>query len=136
MMQQFTCAVNFWLVTAKDNLKIVIDRTNWKFGQQDINIFMLGIAYRDVAFPLMITMKNKMRNSNSAERIALTQRFIKLFGKDCIDCIVADREFVGDQWIGYLNREDLKYYIRITINFKVILLSNTESIPANWLLSI
>ena len=43
----------FGLLPEKSNLKLVIDRTNWKFGEQDINIFMLGITYRNIAFPLI-----------------------------------------------------------------------------------
>jgi hypothetical protein len=31
----------FGLLPEKKNLKLSIDRTNWKFGQTDINIFML-----------------------------------------------------------------------------------------------
>ena len=31
----------FGLLPEKNNLKLVIDRTNWKFGKQNINIFML-----------------------------------------------------------------------------------------------
>lgn len=82
----------FALLPERTNIKLVIDRTNWQFGQQNINIFMLGIAYRGVAFPLIFSMLDKRGNSNSEERIALIQRFIRLFGKDCIDCIMADRE--------------------------------------------
>ena len=58
---------------------------------------MLGIAYKNVAFPLIFSLLNKKGNSNSEERISLIDRFIKLFGKDCIDCIMADREFVGEK---------------------------------------
>lgn len=72
----------FGLLPEKENLKLVIDRTNWQFGKQDINIFMLGITYRNVAFPLMFTMLDKKGNSNSQERIELINRFIRLFGKD------------------------------------------------------
>ena len=111
----------FGLLPKKTNLKLVIDRTNWKFGQQNINIFMLGIAYRNVAFPLIFTMLNKRGNSNSDERIALIERFIRLFGAECIDCIMADREFVGEKWIRYLNSQNLRYYIRIRNNFNVFL---------------
>jgi hypothetical protein len=125
----------FGLLPEKTNLKLVIDRTNWQFGKQNINIFMLGIAYRNVAFPLMFTMLNKKGNSNSEERIALIQRFIRLFGKECIDYIIADREFVGEQWIGYLNRENLRYYIRIRNNFKVFLPRKNDTIPVSWLFS-
>lgn len=123
----------FGLLPEKTNLKLVIDRTNWQFGKQDINIFMLGIAYRNVAFPLMFTMLDKKGNSNTEERIALIERFIRLFGKGCIDCIMADREFVGEKWIGYLNMESLRYYIRIRNNFKVFLPRKNKVIPVNWL---
>jgi len=123
----------FALLPERTNIKLVIDRTNWQFGQQNINIFMLGIAYRGVAFPLIFSMLDKRGNSNSEERIALIQRFIRLFGKDCIDCIMADREFVGEQWIGFLNRENLRYYIRIRNNFKVFLPHKNTTIPVIWL---
>lgn len=123
----------FSFLPEKTGLKLVIDRTNWKFGEQNINIFMLGIAYRNVAFPLMFTMLDKKGNSNSEERIALVDRFIWLFGKECIDCIMADREFVGEKWIGYLNRERIRYYIRIRNNFKVLLPHKGETIPVSWL---
>lgn len=36
----------FRLLPEKENLKFSIDRTNWKFGKTDINIFMLGVTYR------------------------------------------------------------------------------------------
>jgi hypothetical protein len=36
----------FSLLPKRENLKLVIDRTNWQFGTQNINIFMLGIAYK------------------------------------------------------------------------------------------
>lgn len=135
LCRDLTARLIFGLLPEKTNLKLVIDRTNWQFGKQNINIFMLGIAYRNVAFPLMFTMLDKKGNSNSEERIALIQRFIRLFGKDCIDCIMADREFVGGQWIGYLNKENIRYYIRIRNNFKVFLPRKNETIPVNWLFS-
>jgi hypothetical protein len=123
----------FDLLPEKTNLKLVIDRTNWKFGSQNINIFMLGIAYRGVAFPLMFSLLDKKGNSNCKERIDLIMRFIKLFGKDCIDCIMGDREFVGEKWIGFLNQENLRYYIRIRNNFKVFLPKKGKTIPVSWL---
>ena len=96
---------------------------------------MLGIAYKNVAFPLIFSLLNKKGNSNSEERISLIDRFTKLFGKDCIDCIMADREFVGEKWIGHLNGNSLRYYIRIRNNFKVFLPRVNETIPVSWLFS-
>jgi len=70
----------FGLLPQKKDLKLSIDRTNWKFGQTNINIFMLGVTYKGVAFPLLFKMLDKRGNSNCGERIALVERFIKLFG--------------------------------------------------------
>ena len=114
----------------KDNLILSIDRTNWKFGQTNINIFMLGIVYKGVAFPLLFTMLAKRGNSNIQERIDLMDRFIKLFGKECIDSVVADREFVGQQWLEFLNNNHIRYYIRIRNNFKVFLPHKNKEIKA------
>jgi len=88
----------FNLLPAQGKLILSIDRTNWKFGQTNINIFMLGIVYKGVAFPLLFTMLDKRGNSSSKERIDLINRFIRLFGKGIIECVVADREFVGKDW--------------------------------------
>lgn len=123
----------FGLLPDKENLRLSIDRTNWKFGQTDINIFMLGVTYKGVAFPLMFTMLDKRGNSNCQERIDLVNRFIKLFGKECIDCILADREFVGDDWIQFLNDNQIRYYIRIRNNFKVFQPHKNKEVKAFWL---
>ncbi len=48
----------FGLLPNKDSLILVLDRTNWKLGQTDINILMLGVSYKNVAFPLMFKMLN------------------------------------------------------------------------------
>ena len=123
----------FALLPDKTDLILSIDRTNWKFGRTDINIFMLGIVYQGVAFPLLFSMLPKRGNSNSKERIALIERYISLFGKETIKSIVADREFVGQEWIKYLNNNNLKYYIRIRNNFKVYIPRKNKEVKVFWL---
>lgn len=100
---------------------LVMDRTNWKFGKSNINILMLGVSYRNVAIPLMFRMLDKQGNSNTKERIALMQDYIDWFGVETVDCLLADREFVGDTWLGFLNRNHIRYHIRIRNNFNVFL---------------
>lgn len=109
----------FNLLPQKDSLTLVMDRTNWKLGQNNINILMLGVSYKNVAFPLMFRMLDKRGNSHTTERIALMRDFIDWFGKDCIDSLLADREFVGKQWLGFLNENGIRYHIRIRNNFKI-----------------
>jgi hypothetical protein len=97
----------FNLFPSQEKLILSIDRTNWKFGQTNIKIFMLGIVYKGVAFPLLFTMLDKRGNSNSKERIDLINRFISLFGKQVIQSVFADREFVGKDWLAFLNRNEI-----------------------------
>ena len=117
--QQLVARLIFNLLPDRGSLVLVMDRTNWKFGQANINILMLGVSYKNVAFPLMFRMLDKRGNSSTAERIALMQDFINWFGKDCIDCLLADREFIGEQWLDFLNTNSIRYYIRIRNNFKI-----------------
>lgn len=109
----------FSLLPNKDALVLVLDRTNWKFGSKNINVLMLGVAYNGIAFPLMFKMLDKKGNSNTDERIGLLCDFMNWFGKDCIDCLLADREFVGAVWLEFLHMHKIKYHIRIRNNFKV-----------------
>ena len=91
--------VIYRLLPRKGPFCLAIDRTNWKFGSTDINIFMLAVVHDGVAYPLMFTMLPKKGTSNTKERIGLLQRYIRLFGTESIDCLLADREFVGEHWV-------------------------------------
>jgi len=123
----------FSLLPEKDNLVLSMDRTNWKFGDKNINILMLGVSYKNVAIPILFKMLDKRGNSNTSERIALVQDFIDCFGKDCIDSLVADREFVGEQWLNFLNTNEIRYFIRIRNNFKIYCPRKQKEITAQHL---
>jgi len=60
---------------------IATDRTYWKFGKSIINILVLNIVYKGVAFPVLFKLMPKRGNSNAAERIQVIDHYIRLFGK-------------------------------------------------------
>lgn len=95
---------------------LTMDRTNWKWGKADINILTLGIAFKGIAIPIYWELLDKRGNSNSEERIALIQKFINRFGKSCIAGLLADREFIGQEWFDWLIKEQLPFWIRIKDN--------------------
>ena len=97
-------------------LQLSIDRTNWLWGKSNINILMLSVVYKGVAIPLLWKLLPKRGNSDTAERIELIQRFINLFGKERIACLLADREFVGNEWFGWLLKEQISFCMRIKSN--------------------
>ena len=72
---------------------------------------------KGVAFPLLFTMLDKRGNSIGKERTRLIDGFIRLFGAECIDSLVADREFLGKEWVEYINNRRIRYYLRIKQNF-------------------
>lgn len=120
----------FSLLPQKEALVLIMDRTNWKLGEKNINILMLGVSYKNVAFPLMFKMLDKRGNSHTFERIALMNNFIDWFGKDCIDCLLADREFVGKDWLAFLNQNNIHYHIRIRNNFNIYCPKKQKEITA------
>jgi hypothetical protein len=121
----------FKMLPHKPPYKLVMDRTNWKFGETNINVLTLAIACQGVAFPILISMLDKRGNSHTRERIALINRYILLFGSETLDCLLADREFVGEHWIDWLNRSKIRYYIRICENFWVE--RHGKRFKASWL---
>ena len=100
---------------------LTMDRTNWKFGKLNINILVLGIAYKGSAFPLIWILLPKAGNSNTQERIQLLEIFIKIFSIVKIECLLADREFIGEDWFAYLldQSRPISFRIRIRENMNV-----------------
>ena len=125
----------FALLPHKPPYSIAMDRTNWKFGQTNINILVLAIVYKGVAFPILFKLMPKRGNSNTTERIQIINHYIRLFGKESIHYLVADREFVGEHWIDYLNFNQIEYHIRIRDNFWVMNPKSGSHFKATWLFS-
>ena len=96
-----------------------IDRTDWYLGETPLNVFMLSLVWKGVAFPLLWTVLEKKGCSDTRERIELLEKYLKLFGKETIDFVTADREFIGRDWFSYLRREKIPFRIRIKENLKV-----------------
>jgi Transposase DDE domain len=93
------------------------DRTEWQYGDTTFNILMLGVVHEGIAIPLVWKMLDKEGNSNTLERSQLFNRFLTLFGERQIDCLTADREFVGGEWFGYLQHQPhTPFRIRIRKN--------------------
>lgn len=112
---------------------LILDRTNWKFGKLDINILVLSIDCLGVGIPVLWSMlDNNGGSSNTLERKELINRFIEIFGSDIIESLLADREFIGDNWLKFLNDNGINFYIRIKSNL-TIGRSERELVTANIL---
>ena len=83
-------------------LHLILDRTNWKFGETDINYLVLAVRIGKITFPLMWEMLPHKGASDYALRCLILERFKNAFGLKCIQSFTADREFIGQDWIQYL----------------------------------
>jgi Transposase DDE domain len=97
-------------------LTLALDRTNWKYGKEDINLLVLSVCVLGCALPLYWTELDSRGNSNTQERIALLNQFIAEFGVANIDYLVADREFIGNDWFTYLTQTGINFIVRIKSN--------------------
>ncbi|MEO5583126.1 MAG: IS4 family transposase [Saprospiraceae bacterium] len=98
---------------------LILDRTNWQFGKGKINFLMLSVKGEGWSIPLLWSLLPKKGNSTEQERIELLNRFLSIFGIDKIFNLVADREFIGDTWLSFLNEHRIPYDIRLRENLKV-----------------
>ena len=86
---------------------LALDRTNWQFGAQDINILTLSVAIGGIAVPLFIEFLDKKGNSKTEERMRILQRFLDAFGVEKIEALLADREFIGEDWVSWLHEKQV-----------------------------
>jgi hypothetical protein len=56
-----------------------------------------------------------------------------MFGAEAMNCLTADREFVGETWINNLNEHGIRYAIRIRENFWVWQPHSGRWAKASWL---
>jgi hypothetical protein len=88
---------------------LTMDRTNWKWGKKDINVLFLGVVYKGAAIPIYWLPLNHRGNSSTRQRIALVKRFVDRFGYSNILGLLADREFVGQDWFKWLESKKILF---------------------------
>ena len=93
---------------AKGQITLAIDRTNrraapWEFGECDINFLVISAYCQGAAIPLWFELLEDKQggNSNEQERIAVMKACLKLLTHRSV-ALVADREFIGTDWVSFL----------------------------------
>ena len=102
------------LLPTKGKLRLCLDRTEWDFGQCQVNILLVTVGQGAFQLPLYWELlDNRSGNSHAADRIALLQVCVQLLGKDRIGLVLGDREFVGHQWLKWLKDNGLNFVMRL-----------------------
>ncbi len=106
------------LLKAGGKLKLLIDRTEWKFGRAWVNILTLSVAYKNVAIPVLWEVMSHKGNATAFEHTAIIKRFVAEFGAHRILRIYADREFGSYELFSYLLENQIDFHIRLKTSHK------------------
>jgi hypothetical protein len=107
------------LLRLKPPYRLCLDRTNWRVGRKDVNLLVLCIVTRRARIPVLWHILDHRGSSNTKQRQALLVRFMTLFGKKSIKLLLADLEFIGNQWFEFLVENDIHFAIRVSERFHV-----------------
>ena len=107
------------LIPKAESYILSLDRTNWKVGQVNINILMLGVCHKGIVLPLVWQLLDKRGNSNTRERLSLIDELLRYLPSSQIEAIVADREFEGKTWFKGLKKRNLAFVMRLKNNTRI-----------------
>jgi hypothetical protein len=105
------------LLKIEGKCDLIMDRTNWKFGKNNINYLVLAVRVaHQTAIPLFWSMIPHSGCSDAKARQELLEAFKNIFGFEKIGSFTADREFVGKEWLDYLCHNAIPFFIRTKDN--------------------
>ncbi|PJI55804.1 IS4 family transposase [Methylobacterium radiotolerans] len=100
-------------------LTLIMDRTTWHYGQTPLNILVLGALLGGAVIPLVWSILPHQGNSSTAARILLVARLLKVLPVRRWAVLIADREFVGQEWCSFLRWKRIRQCLRIRENTRV-----------------
>jgi len=105
-------------VIAEKPLVLALDRTNWEARENDVNLLVLSVCLGDAGQPLLWTDIRHAGNSDTAKRIRMMRRLLRLVDAGRIQCLLGDREFVGEDWFAWLLEQKVPFVMRLRENMK------------------
>jgi len=85
----------------------------WKWGKTDLNILMVAVLVGPLAFPLLWEVLPHGGSSGQKDRESLLERLFDIVPFQRFVGVIADREFLGQNWFGWLRQQGLKVCIRL-----------------------
>ena len=99
--------------------EVVVDRTEWEFGETPVNVLVMGIVHEQMAFPVAWTALPSGGGSGTDDHICVLERFLQVVDPSVIEVVTADREFISAGWLKRLQDEEIPFSIRIRIDRQI-----------------
>ena len=97
-------------------LTLALDRTEWKTAGRVHNVLVVGYLHHGVVVPLAWRALGKAGSSSQRERIdLLTDLFVRL-PSERVEVVLGDREFIGKDFLGWLDGRRVGFVVRIKKN--------------------
>jgi hypothetical protein len=107
-------------IPANRKLILSIDRTEWDRGKHQYNILCAVASIGKMGVPLYFELlDNNSGNSNHEDRIELFKALLQKLGKDRIELLVMDREFIGQKWLSWLKKAKIPFCVRVPKSHKI-----------------
>jgi hypothetical protein len=110
--------------------RVVLDRTEWHFGQTPVNILMVGIAHKGMAFPVSWTVLPDGGSSSAEQHCRALQHFFAVVDPSDVSVVLGDREFISAAWLRWLQRRDVPFAVRLRSDRRIGLAPEGSSLPA------
>ncbi len=100
-------------------LTLIMDRMAWHDGQTPLNFLVLGAILGGAVIPLVWKVLPPQGNSCTAARILLVARLLRVLPAKRWAVLIADREFVGQEWCRFLRWRHIRQCLRIRENTRI-----------------
>ena len=111
------------------NYIIALDRTCWKFGTKDINILFLVIIFGKISVPIYWYPLDHGGACGYWLMEEILERFINNLGIKKIKYLLADREFMSQDWLGFLIRKQIKFAIPLRKDMLIRIKNSLQTKP-------
>ncbi|MEM7657033.1 MAG: transposase, partial [Bacteroidota bacterium] len=109
-----------WLVIFSRSLQygvgsfkyLVLDGTKWEQGDDTIHLMTLCVLVGEVAVPIWWEDLQKAGHSSQTERMEMVQAAMQRYQLQGMT-LLADREYIGIDWLTYLKKSGLSFVIRV-----------------------
>lgn len=115
----YTCVAYFMLMLLSQQGKITfcLDRTEWSFGTTTHNILVLTAYSHGVGIPVWFECVNENGGCCDVDdKRYMILKCLEIVGQERIKCLIADSEFIGEQWIAFLMKEGIVFYLDVRSN--------------------
>jgi len=103
-------------------LELVMDRTNWDRGKRKYNFLSIGILVQGVFIPIVSMDLGQKGNSKTENRLDVLDKFLRLWSSLNKPLptlyLLADREFIGADWLLALEKRGISFVIRAKNNLQ------------------